>query len=124
MIKSVLAFSGFGLLMAILHGLFAFYFPVFAIKIYIAAHFVVFMLTFFTIFSVELTAKLTKILPAFVFLGQSLLKVILGGSFFIFALRFLKKEEEAPFMIFFISLYFLYMIIELILVIKSLKKQA
>ncbi len=124
MIKPVLVFSGFGVVMAVLHGLFAFYFPALSSKIYIAAHFVIFMLTLFTIFSVELTAKLTKILPAFIFLGQSLLKVILGGSFFIFALRFLEKADEAAFMIFFISLYFLYMITELILVIKSLKKQA
>ena len=110
--------------MAVLHGLFGFYLPVLSSKIYIAAHFVIFMLTLFTIFSVELTAKLTKILPAFIFLGQSLLKIILGGCFFVFALRFLQKEDEAFFMLFFISLYFLYMITELILVIKSLKKQA
>jgi hypothetical protein len=124
MSKPILLFSSFGVVMAMLHGFFSFYFPALGSKIYITAHFVIFMLTLFTIFSVELTAKLTKILPAFIFLGQSLLKVILGGCFFIFALRFLEKKEEAAFMIFFISLYFLYMIIELILVIKSLKKQA
>lgn len=124
MIKSVVVFSIFGLFLAILQGLFLLNFPALGTKIYIAAHFVIFMLTLFTIFSVELTAKLTKILPAFIFLGQSLLKVILGGCFFIFALRFLEKKDESPFMIFFISLYFLYVIIELILVIKSLKKQA
>ncbi len=121
MIRSIVFF---GVLMAIVQGVFGFVFPVFGIKIYVATHFVIFMLTLFTILSVELTTKFTKILPAYIFLGQSLLKVILGGLFFVFALRFLEKPDEAPFMIFFISLYFIYIIIELILVIKSLKKQA